>query len=86
MDIFRNENPDNNPLVISGYKTRAVREANDEMLSQLLEKLDLLKTDEFEFFSFCLLTILVISLSSIPEITFIFWFLSTSNLFRQDDD
>lgn len=43
MDTFRNENPDNNPLVISGYKTRAVREANDEMLSQLLEKLDLLE-------------------------------------------
>ncbi|ABI21757.1 hypothetical protein EII36_07045 [Staphylococcus epidermidis] len=43
MDIFRNENPDNNPLVISGYKTRAVREANDEMLFQLLEKLDLLE-------------------------------------------
>ena len=28
MDTFRNENPDNNPLVISGYKTRDVREAN----------------------------------------------------------
>ncbi|MDU7967876.1 MAG: hypothetical protein E7J25_13570 [Paeniclostridium sordellii] len=41
MDTFRNENPDNNPLVISGYKTRAVREANDEMLFQLLKKLDL---------------------------------------------
>lgn len=43
IKIFRDENPDNNPLVISGYKTRAVREANDEMLIQLLEKLDLLE-------------------------------------------
>ncbi|NJH82503.1 hypothetical protein [Staphylococcus hyicus] len=45
IEIFRNENPDNNPLVISGYKTRAVREANDEMLIHLLEKLDLLEKE-----------------------------------------
>lgn len=45
IEIFRSENPDNNPLVISGYKTRAVREANDEMLIHLLEKLDLLEKE-----------------------------------------
>ncbi|MEM5397305.1 hypothetical protein [Staphylococcus gallinarum] len=45
IDLFINEDPNNNPLVISGYKTRAVREANDEMLVQLLEKLDLLEKE-----------------------------------------
>ena len=45
IETFRNENSDNNSLVISGYKTRAVREANDEMLIQLLEKLDLLEKE-----------------------------------------
>lgn len=45
IDLFINEDPNNNPLVISGYKTRAIREANDEMLVQLLEKLDLLEKE-----------------------------------------
>lgn len=45
IDLFINEDPNNNPLVISGYKTRAVREANDEMPVQLLEKLDLLEKE-----------------------------------------
>lgn len=43
LETFTDKNDDNNPLVISGYRTRAIKEANDEMLVQLLEKLDLLE-------------------------------------------
>lgn len=43
IDIFREENNDNNPNIISGIKLKAVRESNDEMLVKILMDLDLLE-------------------------------------------
>ncbi|MGL4053657.1 hypothetical protein ACSR1V_06560 [Staphylococcus haemolyticus] len=45
LEIFTDKNEDENSLLISGYRTRAVKEANDEMLVQLLNKLDLLENE-----------------------------------------
>ena len=43
LETFSKETNNKSALILSGYRTRAVREANDEMLIQLLEKLDLLE-------------------------------------------
>lgn len=45
LEIFTDKNEDKNSLLMSGYRTRAVKEANDEMLIQLLNKLDLLENE-----------------------------------------
>ena len=44
LEILLKESNDKNPLRISGLRAQAIKDANDEMLIQLLEKLNLLES------------------------------------------